>query len=62
MGFEFSWRFGGLDKVELFYQGQGIVTIMAAGVLTNECLVKLIIVIVAVVIDADCKIVISETL
>ena len=62
MGLVFSWRFGGLDKVELIFQGQGIVTIMAAGVLTNECLVKSIIVIVAVVIDADGKIVISEEL
>ena len=62
MGFVFSCRFGGVDIVELIYQGQGIVTIFGVGVLTNECLVKSLIVIVAVVIDADGKIVISEEL
>ena len=62
MGFEFSWRLASLDKVEVFYQRQGIVTRMAAGVLTNECLVKIIVVIVAVVIDAAGKTVIAEEL
>jgi len=62
MGFELSWRFGSLDKVELFYQRQGIVIRMAAGVLTNVCLVKIILVIVAVVIDAAGKTVIAEEL